>query len=404
LIRSLIFIQASRSRIIFETFCIPTRVVAKACGVPNKMAYVPPHKRLGSIDSNRKNQRVNQSHNSALGADKASVFERFDPRVNSKHNDSASTDEKFFCEAFSFIRCINLAKRPREWDRFCERGRKIGSRFFEKVLRFDAIDGEEVVQKVQGDRNEGKLGAGRIGIDVALEWETTQNSLWDRHVAPGTIRQLTPGEIGCALSHVSLWKELAANQPKGHRGSMMSRLESTRNENEREATLQQQPPSLSMLILEDDVMFVEGRKEYHSKEYSKPGFVRAFRKAHDILPGGWDIFYIGFSDRGERIDTITSSTDHDCDEGGDDLVVQVFKPTYGFHTHAYAIQQSAAQRLLQNLPVVGPIDVWLADNQWFGLKAYCAIVANEGWKKKGAPLVGQDRNKSTRSSVGQSGR
>jgi hypothetical protein len=29
--------------------------------------------------------------------------------------------------------------------------------------------------------------------------------------------------------------------------------------------------------------------------------------------------------------------------------------------------QTAARTLLEELPVVGPIDVWLADNQWFGV-------------------------------------
>ena len=141
-------------------------------------------------------------------------------------------------------------------------------------------------------------------------------------------------------------------------------------------------------------------------------FLRAFRTVHSILPEDWDIFYLGFSDRGERRDLVSRRAaavhynEGDIKEGRneDDLVVQLFRPTYGFHTHAYAIRQSAAEKLLQELPVVGPIDVWLADNQWFGLNVYCAMIANEGWKNTGAPLVGQDRSSGTTSSVGHSGR
>jgi hypothetical protein len=56
---------------------------------------------------------------------------------------------------------------------------------------------------------------------------------------------------------------------------------------------------------------------------------------------------------------------------------------------------------------VGPIDVWLADNQWFGLPVYCAVIAGEGWKNaegnyEGAPLVGQHRGRGTKSDIVQS--
>ena len=85
------------------------------------------------------------------------------------------------------------------------------------------------------------------------------------------------------------------------------------------------------------------------------------------------------------------------------IEISIFRPSYGFHTHAYALKASAAARLLSNLPVTGPLDVWLADNKWFGLNVYCAIVANEGWKGQGAPLIGQRRHDIS-SDISQSGR
>lgn len=81
----------------------------------------------------------------------------------------------------------------------------------------------------------------------------------------------------------------------------------------------------------------------------------------------------------------------------------MFRPTYGFHTHAYALTKSAAETLLQNGPVCGPLDVWLADNEWFGLNVYCGVVANEGYNKEGALLISQ-RKHDTKSDIVQSGR
>lgn len=410
------------------------------------MSYVPPHKRRSRPDKKniseapRRNSGIEvkdeQSSTSASAAsswrnnrfniDKnvvpwnKDVSDRDDRThgTNSRDDTSAGTsanaNRTFFCEAFSFIRCINLARRPEQWNRFLYHGGRIGSEFVNKVERFDAVDGKEAALLEQGDgsmpsvaafaaddsgaekpHNTSRPDRGRVGIDVAWEWETTKNSSWDRHVAPRTVRQLTPGEIGCALSHVALWKDLAtANQKEDPEGS------------------------LSMLIFEDDAAFLKpgGRNRLRkpNHESSADRFLRAFRRAHKLLPTDWDIFYLGFSDRGERNDLICSSGSGR--EGGslskqteendaDDLVVHLFRPTYGFHTHAYAIRRSAAKQLVENcLPVVGPIDVWLADNQWFGLSVYCAIVANEGWKNTGAPLVGQDRSVAVASSVGHSGR
>ena len=87
-----------------------------------------------------------------------------------------------------------------------------------------------------------------------------------------------------------------------------------------------------------------------------------------------------------------------------DPQVQVFAPEYGYHTHAYMITKAAAQTLLENLPVSGPIDVWMADHEWFGVPTYSAVIANEGWKRddgtyEGKTLVYQYRPKNFLSDV-----
>jgi hypothetical protein len=92
------------------------------------------------------------------------------------------------------------------------------------------------------------------------------------------------------------------------------------------------------------------------------------------------------------------------DERSVQVQVQLFRPTYGFYTHAYAISKSAASKLVSHLPVAAPLDVWLADNDWFGLNVYCGAVIHHnkynrttakdgliGLKGKGVSLIAQRR-------------
>jgi GR25 family glycosyltransferase involved in LPS biosynthesis len=165
-----------------------------------------------------------------------------------------------------------------------------------------------------------------------------------------------------------------------------------------------------MLILEDDVVF--------TCKKGKSRFAGAFAKAWKMLPSDYSILYLGFSSRGERryvkeetrdgasiqeqkhqssgyLKSNSSSTRPKKDPLDPEILL--YRPTYGFHTHAYVINKTGAAKLLDNLPVVGPIDVWLADNEWFGLSGvYCAVIAHEGWRSddgtyEGTNLISQDR-------------
>ena len=392
------------------------------------MSYVPPHKRRISKGGQGATATTFAATTNKSGSNNASKSKYTTNATaaisnndnNSNNNNSnknaiaiaAAANTLLFCKAFSFIRCINLKNRPEQYEKFLYYAEcRIGSEFIQKLKRFDAINGKEIT--VPSSLSSSSLD---FVDDVALEWDTTQNSLWDRHVKPGLIRQMAPGEIGCALSHISLWKELVtmvADEKKEHE----------QNEQEQEQQIVEQQSS--MLIFEDDAAFLGngGNSNASNNANVNDRFLRAFEKAFKILPTDWDIFYLGFSDRGERKGVIdssllsslstsssssTSTGENLNDDTSNNLVVHIFTPTYGFHTHAYAIRKSAAKKLLHNLPVVGPIDVWLADNEWFGLNVYCSIVANEGYKNTGSPLVYQDRSMIVsgkgKSSVGQSGR
>ena len=327
--------------------------------------YVPPHKRgAGGVvsDARTMGEAPNLSNNRSRNARRTRTAT------------TGSDTDTLFCNAFTSIKCINLKRRPEQWERFLYRARRLGPSFVSKVERFEAIDGEEALD----------TGSPQIGTDVALTWDTTQNALWDRHVESCCCRKMTPGEIGCALSHIALWRELVSRQT--HLGRKVL-------------------PEETMLILEDDAAFLHPYRQGRFNETARQScamsadrFKIAFRLTWELLPADWDVLYLGLSDRGDRIGVTTSAESDECSR----ISVQLFRPTYGFHTHAYAIKKSAAKVLLDNLPVVGPVDVWLADNSWFGMVVYCAVVANDGWRNTGANLISQ--NRVADSSVGMSSR
>jgi GR25 family glycosyltransferase involved in LPS biosynthesis len=229
--------------------------------------------------------------------------------------------------------------------------------------------------------------------DVSLEWDGTMDAKYNRHGRPGP-RTITPSEAGCALSHIQLWKQLVATD------------DSTSLILPPHTSAKDRPhPPRTMLILEDDARFSQVRG--HSR------FAKVFAKAWKILPDDWGFLYLGFSGRGERVWLEEPKGEEEGrssgeQEGGiaahgtkdsssttphDPLYnppVRLYQPEYGYHTHAYAIKRQAAEILLQHLPVRGPIDVWLADNQWFSQPVYCAVVAGEGWQLEDGSYEGKD--------------
>jgi GR25 family glycosyltransferase involved in LPS biosynthesis len=313
---------------------------------PRKSAYIPPHRRHQISSSSLKNIK-----------DQPLSVQRF-PNSNSYEKGDVSILEN----ALTYIRCINLKERPDKYEAFCQQARKVDDTFARKIQRFNAV-----------------VGASAAVCDTVYRstWDATRNAQYSRKATPG-MKEMTHGEVGCTLSHVALWKELvAADDPN--------------NSNP------------TMLILEDDALFTA------TSRGGKSRFVATFAQAWEQLTvdDDWGIMYLGFSGRGERT-IVAKEESAKKDEAKRGLTVELYRPEYGYHTHAYVITQTAARTLLEEcLPVVGPIDVWLADNQWFGLRTYCAVIAGEGWKNdegsyEGAPLVGQNRGRGTKSDIMQS--
>lgn len=283
-----------------------------------RSAYVPPHRRNNRTASKNASDSNHQKHLDVLD------------------------------KALTRVCCINLKENEERWVSIKGQVKRIGKSFCDKLERFQAIDGRQVL----------KDGV-NIDGDVKMDWDATINASYSRKAVPGK-RTMMSGEVGCALSHITLWKELAATFPDY--------------------------PNDTMLILEDDAMLSTLR--------GKNRFAAAFGNAWKQLPEDWSILYLGLSDRGERayVDQLAKERWHPLHNPE----VRLYRPEYGYHTHAYVIKKAAARILVESLPVVGPIDVWLGDNQWFGLHVYSAVISNEGWRLadgtyEGMELVIQNR-------------
>jgi GR25 family glycosyltransferase involved in LPS biosynthesis len=342
-----------------------------------------------------------------------------DDYSNDWNDDDDSID--LVCAVLTRICCINLQQRPDKWQRVLQKAQHVHERFASKVERFEAVQGDHADDIIVNSVEESQ-----VPVLVQREWNATQNAQYCSRVkttnantggADDYMKTMTDGEVGCALSHIKLWQQLAV---------CSSNSSSTTT-----STTPDKTTTTCMLILEDDVFFTCSKQRGNTSR-----FARAFAKAWNMLPSDWSILYLGFSSRGERIyvnnniiDEGTTTTglasvptsnnsrssnfqrrqrsNNNNNNNPLDPEIRLYRPTYGFHTHAYVINKTGAAKLLENLPVVGPIDVWLADNAWFGLHVYCAVIAHEGWRSEdgtleGTNLVSQDRNTQYRSDIPQS--
>ncbi|GAX24263.1 hypothetical protein FisN_4Lh034 [Fistulifera solaris] len=317
------------------------------------MAYVPPHKRRS-----KEGEGCNESNKPPLNSNKRTPCK--ENYGSLAYNRTTQLPPDF--GQITLYYCINLSERPDKWRAFQNRALNVHSEFAGLVKRFDAVNGKHVLRE------------GRCSDDcIKLVWDASINAKYSSRARPGT-KTMTAGEVGCALSHVELWKILTSTESSSENPVMM--------------------------VLEDDAVFssVAGRSR----------FVDVLAQALDNVPSDWGILYLGFSGRGERhyVEAMHNKNRHKSKYL---YTVEIYQPEYGYHTHAYLITQQAALILLNKLPVQGPIDVWLADNNWFDIPVYSAVIANEGWKREdgtfeGAVLVSQERGHGLKSDVQQSSR
>ena len=187
--------------------------------------------------------------------------------------------------------CINLDKNPERWLNIINFCQKIGM----NIERFPAIWGKSLDLNNINDVNP---------IEIQIEWDTTINSLYDPMIKNPGVVKMTDGEIGCALSHIRVWKkyqEMGVN---------------------------------SVLVLEDDALFINSFKEITELLW-------------DLKPENWDIIFFSFTNAGKKLAIHNR---------------YFYKPEYGFELVGYCVSKKGLDKLVSLLPVTAPVDVWLSEN------------------------------------------
>ncbi|CAK9110455.1 unnamed protein product, partial [Durusdinium trenchii] len=141
-------------------------------------------------------------------------------------------------------------------------------------------------------------------VDVGQSWNTTRNARFDGRPGyrAGVELQMTPGERGCAMSHVRCWREIAAARRP-------------------------------MLVMEDDAV-------------PTGSFSRRLRsKLPEALKLGADVLYLGH---------IPGAPWREKKKPG------LYEAEYLWTTVAYILWPSGAAKLLELLPVDEPVDNFMA--------------------------------------------
>ena len=175
---------------------------------------------------------------------------------------------------FDAIYCINLKIRPDRKEKMKKEFKKLR---IKNVIWFDAVYGK------------------------TLDLNTIPNTT----ISPYAKQNLTKNEIGCALSHIGIWKDIIK---KGYRNA---------------------------LIFEDDIV-------------PREDMFKRLKQTWNYLPKNWDVLYLGKMD----YKYINKK-----------IINKYFEyPGTPFGTHAYSVKKSSAIKLLNNcLPLEYPVDDAIAN-------------------------------------------
>ena len=185
------------------------------------------------------------------------------------------------------IYCLNLKRRPDRWRRMRQRLARRGLRA-ERYLGFDGAT----------------LNVTLIPRSLLVrDYDTTRIAQWAPPVEPHASREMSRGEVACALSHVAIWDDINVRKRR------------------------------HALVIEDDVEFVQD-------------FVRRISAVLENLPRDWDICYLGYAVWDAPPPRVTHSG--------------LGIPTYIFGTYGYLVSASGVVRLLESLPVTSPLDDFIS--------------------------------------------
>ncbi len=170
--------------------------------------------------------------------------------------------------------------------------------------RFSAVDARYLYEPNGGDQIESTY---RLSDQLFVQPEPRLDHVVD---AQAQDIEMTPQEVAVALSHIEVWKTIAANEPR------------------------------YTLVLEDDIYF-------------RRGFARVFDATWADL-SQWN-------GQGIDVDMVYLSYERALKEiPGSPVSKLLFRPTTGlWQLSGYILSKDGAANLLRLLPVRGPVDLWL---------------------------------------------
>jgi GR25 family glycosyltransferase involved in LPS biosynthesis len=179
-----------------------------------------------------------------------------------------------------------------------------GRPFSALAERFRAVDGRQLSEPPS---------PAAVGPSYSLadQFFVEPHPVLDGHVDAGSWDvEMTRQEVAVALSHIAVWEQVAAGD------------------------------CAYTLILEDDVYFKRGFCRDIDKAWSDLVWARGSRSAFDLL-------YVSYKEAktGKRAVPVSES---------------IFKPVSGlWQLSGYVVSREGARRLLDALPVRGPVDTWI---------------------------------------------
>ncbi len=144
---------------------------------------------------------------------------------------------------------INLKRRPDRYEKFLSLSKKYSSL---QIERFEAVDGKYIESNII------KFNNTELNIDQIF---SIDNSYINKKKNSYPVQKLTGGALGCALTHIELWTQIA---------------EDKNNDN-------------IYMILEDDVNFVINFEERFTE------LIKLLTDKSSKVPG-WELCYLGFHD------------------------------------------------------------------------------------------------------------
>jgi len=210
--------------------------------------------------------------------------------------------------AIERIYVINLERHSERWDRMCHELARLtdnsGKPASALATRFQAVDARRRENLVEPSRVRPSYS---LADQLFVDPHPLLEECFDAESWPV---EMTDQEIAVALSHIAVWERIASGD------------------------------SDYSLVLEDDTYFRRGFGRDLDEAWSDLVWSRAERYAFDLL-------YVSYKEvkTGKRFVPISGS---------------LFKPLGGlWHLSGYVLSRPGARKLLDALPVCGPVDAWI---------------------------------------------